>query len=476
MIIVLIGATFFLITTPAWLLFNLTWHDQQRIFQLALLISSLLIAPWVNDYKNYTPSSGACILLIALTLGALSASTADHPRWGWTDLSLIVGLIALAAAISKSRTYWGKNFDRAAFSAVFLLIFILSTQTIASWVAAIIDGNTLDTWLIISGFSNPRFLGQTVTLIVPVAGAVLLISNLRLRWRLTLAVSLTIFCWLGWLSGSRGSWIAITLAILLAWQLGGVLRLWATWQLVLWTGGLILHILLIEILPDLLGFNVLNDIETRITTSSSGRTQLWADTVKLWQQHPWLGVGPLNFAATHHTFGAHPHNLPLQILVEWGLIGMTAWIGVAFHAGRILQRRMMICAHLPITQIETAAAVAAGGGMSIVAALILSLVDGVHVMPYPQTIWALIVGWWIAASKFLDTPLKITQIEKNSIKTNRNQKAIFSAALLFITWGSAGWLFNQLLSADPWLSEPPCEAPCIEARLPRFWARGWLGS
>jgi hypothetical protein len=93
--------------------------------------------------------------------------------------------------------------------------------------------------------------------------------------------------------------------------------------------------------------------ESRITAEgdiSSSRFAIWADTLSLIAQHPWLGVGfgEFNFAWSltpfpHRptAFFDHTHNLPLQFAVELGLplaalvlalLGYALWR--AFVAGR----------------------------------------------------------------------------------------------------------------------------------------------
>ena len=82
------------------------------------------------------------------------------------------------------------------------------------------------------------------------------------------------------------------------------------------------------------------------------REYMWRSGLTMWRERPWLGFGPggvkrvyVNYAlpdATKKRTG-HLHNTPLQILVERGVVGLAAWLGIwiAFYARAIsLFRRL----------------------------------------------------------------------------------------------------------------------------------------
>ena len=82
------------------------------------------------------------------------------------------------------------------------------------------------------------------------------------------------------------------------------------------------------------------------------RVYMWRSGLAMWREHPLLGVGPggvkreypryaLPEAAKKRT--SHVHNTPLQILVERGVAGLTAWLWIwvaFFGAGIGLLRRL----------------------------------------------------------------------------------------------------------------------------------------
>ncbi len=62
---------------------------------------------------------------------------------------------------------------------------------------------------------------------------------------------------------------------------------------------------------------------------SSGRTDIWLETIRLIGEHPWLGHGGLQFQRINSAaegFFKHPHNSVLQFIFDWGLLGGSAML------------------------------------------------------------------------------------------------------------------------------------------------------
>ena len=83
---------------------------------------------------------------------------------------------------------------------------------------------------------------------------------------------------------------------------------------------------------------------------SSGRGALALDALSIWQEAPFLGVGPGNsyiYMLQRAPIGT-PHNQYLNILVEFGLLGLAGWLAfivVAFRTGLRVYRRTTTPAH-----------------------------------------------------------------------------------------------------------------------------------
>ena len=62
----------------------------------------------------------------------------------------------------------------------------------------------------------------------------------------------------------------------------------------------------------------------------------WVAALRMWEQEPWLGIGPGNYAAVYPAVRlplweealGHAHNLYLNTLAESGLIGLTAFVAI----------------------------------------------------------------------------------------------------------------------------------------------------
>lgn len=77
--------------------------------------------------------------------------------------------------------------------------------------------------------------------------------------------------------------------------------------------------------------------------SSSGRIDLWEKALAVWLDNPVLGVGGANFVNNPPMlFYAHPHNLILQWLAEWGIVGVLLTVGLCILSYKIICMRRTI--------------------------------------------------------------------------------------------------------------------------------------
>ena len=82
------------------------------------------------------------------------------------------------------------------------------------------------------------------------------------------------------------------------------------------------------------------------------RIYMWRSGLAMWRERPLLGVGPGGVKREYAAYAlpeavkkrtGHVHNTPLQILVERGVLGLAAWLGIwaAFFARAVgLLRRL----------------------------------------------------------------------------------------------------------------------------------------
>ncbi|WP_300975162.1 O-antigen ligase family protein [Sphingomonas sp. LHG3406-1] len=74
----------------------------------------------------------------------------------------------------------------------------------------------------------------------------------------------------------------------------------------------------------------------RMTESSdNGRIELWRDVIELISQRPWFGYGEgQTEILTGIIWCFHPHNIILQVLLAWGVVGLVLVVILAVWAAR----------------------------------------------------------------------------------------------------------------------------------------------
>ncbi|WP_374090201.1 O-antigen ligase family protein [Methylomicrobium lacus] len=161
----------------------------------------------------------------------------------------------------------------------------------------------------------------------------------------------------------------------------------------------ILGLFVSELLPNLDwsgAIRIYHSVSTadNINDLSTGRIKIWLSTWESLKDHPIFGLGPQGYYyMPNRIFGYQPHNVFLQFLTEWGLIGSVLflyllvtgfWQGVKLH---IVNRD---------TNLNQSALAA---GAIIVALTIHSLVDGTYYHPQPSFYLAMAYAFWLCPDR-----------------------------------------------------------------------------
>lgn len=423
------------------------WHDQQRIYQLLLLCAC---APLAAMLPHAILSRSALLLLAGLLiLGLCSSALAALPEWAFKEWSRYAGLLLLALLISSLKIR--PTLQETLLWAMTAVGFIHAFQFIVAYLAAFISGMwMLDADILFSGFSNPRFFGQFQIMLMPVMA--LLVERCRQQQRLALATLLTLALITQWCIaftlGGRGLWLGLLTShlalILINRKLWRVLALQAVAAL----SGLLLFALLFKLTPFWLGLDpVLRD---NLRTSLSGREQIWQWAWEMALANPWLGAGPMHYSATYNPIAAHPHQVILQWLAEWGfaatLIALALGAWGLLHGARYLRQ-------------ASANELDAGLWVAIAGALVLAQVDGVFVMPYTETWLALLIG--LAMARW-SSPTPATTSQRIAL-------GVLAIPVVLV-------LGQVLVIEVPTL--PQVQEAYIEEHhtgwTPRFWSQGWI--
>ncbi len=456
-----------IVVTTCLPLFNFSifaWHDQQRIGQVVvyfLIFCGVLWNGVFSGFKFYLTAFFYAVIFFLF--GLLSVTHSLYPEMGLVEFFLLVASFCFSFVIYRLCSLFN-------LSASFLLGLMarvvcagLVIHFYVSYFAAWINPNLVfHPHNLITGFSNIRFQGQFFTLAVPVLLFALpylpqkYAQSVRiLDWFLALSCVIMVV-----IAGTRGSFVGWLFACAVGAWLGGQSRAFAVRFLGLCIAGYALAWLMQNALywanPSNSG--ALFRMASANALGLSGREIIWS---LAWQQfllHPWLGIGPMHFAALGSPVAAHPHQIVLQLLSEWGLpvTSLIMWVVARwfFQSGRKLKH---------ITQLQ-APFVGVYLFFALTASMMQAMVDGVLVMPYTQLWLFLLAGWAVAV--FSDpAPLPHTPPATSAQRAVSLAFVQVYAACIVVLMGAVyeGWSTLH--------SEAYIQSAC---NLPRFWVSGCL--
>ncbi|ERX03567.1 hypothetical protein Q014_04377 [Pseudomonas aeruginosa BWHPSA001] len=256
-------------------------------------------------------------------------------------------------------------------------------QFLLSYLAAFVSGlRELNPRVLLSGFSNVRTMGQFQAMLLPLMAALGLYlretGRFRLSWLVMLLLAIQ-WC-ISFALAGRGLWLGFAVAHLALCWIGPVGRRFLIVQLSAAFVGLALYFLLMVALPTWLGIDM--TLMSGMRSGLSLRDVLWRDAWGMFVAHPLLGVGPMHFSAVPNSVGAHPHQMLLQWFAEWGGVAGLLVVGL-MTLGLLRGARYLR---------EQGDPMDAGLWLALVSVLVLAQVDGVFVMPFTQTVLALLVG------------------------------------------------------------------------------------
>lgn len=333
---------------PYWLVVALLPFGRSAEFGTFVCVVAIAIA-WRHRGNALLKSFGARLLLMLLAcyIGAalLSSFTAIEPRKSWTTVLALLrylplGLYACYAIRGEQRLH---------------RFYVAVAVVIAFWV--------LDAWMqMLTGWSlrghadperisglfgadDPK-LGPTLAVLSPLA-----LWAARQRWgRVGLIVAFALVLGPVMLSGSRAAWLSYGLvALIFAWrEVDSPLRfiaVCAVGAIVLLAAGAIAW----KTSPRFDArmqrtLTALSGNERDINQATTGRLDIWQNSLRMIEAYPITGVGVRDFRYAYPHFAAandhfvvaencgdgvgacHPHQIVLEILTETGVIGLLLWL------------------------------------------------------------------------------------------------------------------------------------------------------
>lgn len=452
---------------------QLTWHDGQRIAQLVLLgifltgfslpgVAASIVASWKT-----IPRWSRLALIAAFALGMGSALQAEIWRWALLEWAMSLLLLFVVLGVAAGIRAGGQSLQR-------LLVLMFYATAVAYTVKAMVVyltmltvgatyGMGFDVRELFTGFSNIRFFGHVQTMLLPFLLLPALLWATTLRQRLLLSVVPVLWWMLVVASGTRGTWIALLAGVLVVLALGGRTgHRWVKWQVMGLGSGLVCYGVFVLLLPYLLAQPVSFLHRTQDITSLSSREVIWSAAMGFISENPLFGIGPMHFAYHANAVAAHPHNMILQFMAEWGVPAALLFTAV-FAAGWVAFARRGKQLAVESDSQEQLIRIALLAALTGAAAQ--AMVDGVLVMPVSQTLLALLCGWALGMSY---------PGGRREYMISRAMRTSFALLFVFavgaVAYGVTPEIGNIAERQEAYLASIVPE-PRL---LPRFWALGWI--
>jgi O-antigen ligase len=314
------------------LLFVLTWAEafsplQQMArayalpvlaVQLAIIVASLAEGVRLGR-PQWIPLALLCALLVHAWIGAIGSALLlpSLLRTGiWT--------VQLAFGFAIANLWRHGMLDLGQFRTAVLTGFVLFFALLAAFVATT-EQTYEERIFSLPAFGNVRWFAYYATVAVGLAAPGLLSGDRR-----SLVLAAVAFAAMYW-TGARGGFFAAGAGLAGCAVLFAAFREWRVWLRLLLcaAAGCALGAGLAALIPfEGQGLDELAQV------SDSLRVAIWKDTLEAIGQRPWLGWGEGQF---RHVFRdvwpvAQPHNLVLQVLLAWGVLGGVLLLALAAWA------------------------------------------------------------------------------------------------------------------------------------------------
>jgi len=417
-------------------------YDVKRISEIILLFFVILLTLINKPLRiafagqlSGLPSRLALGLTLFFVLGiASSIANASSPRgliYSLTDVGLLVLLFVLALIVAACRNLAGSKFDRLAISLIAILGLAVGVQELSGFWAARSIGSSYNFNIALVYFSFPRMYNQIQTWTIPVVTALPFVFSGSKLAKVLCIITLGLNWYVLLVTGARGSVVSLVLAFFIAASLSSVARkVLLKWQLagiffgiVLYAGLLIVTALGTEqnLTSSQSFFTTETKADTSITSNAqgtlteelalnqfykssvgrpllhtTGRSKLWRAAVEYARAHPFMGIGPMNFACKGPTgrLGS-PHNFLLQILSEWGIPATLVLFLILFPILGTLLKGLKLTTHGASDNYTLHLMLIT----AVLAAMVHLMVSSLLISPASQVAAALVVGWLIGVRR-----------------------------------------------------------------------------
>lgn len=201
----------------------------------------------------------------------------------------------------------------------------------------------------------------------------------------------TLLLALSFWSGTRGSLLAVFVAFAVGLVLLPAMRHWRAGLalIVSYAGGGLISLIHQPPHPFFGLFRISRSTAvTKADALATGRLTQWSDSARAVLERPWFGYGEsqYGYAVPGWDQFNHPHNIFLQLLIQWGIIGTACFIALAAYLGWHFMRRASSNGPDMVPAFLVAAGLA-----------ILSLYEGSLYHPYPVMMFAVAIAYVMAS-------------------------------------------------------------------------------
>ncbi|BAJ64910.1 O-antigen ligase family protein [Anaerolinea thermophila] len=315
------------------------WAGSLGFFALLSLILLILVG------KDPLPRTGLeGVFALGALSWALSLAMSRHIQLGWEHLALMTGYVVLfygALVLFRRGVLHQRVVDGLLLVSGWvaaMAVAEISWQYQGFW--QVVGNNTTlppFPYRLMSIIGHPNPFMAVMNLYAPLAALNLRLGGTGRRvgamlWLILYAFSLPF-------SSSRSGWLgalAVWGVLILLWGWDARMKLWAllrrSWKRMVLVSGVLLVLVTGVILVGVPYFSAHPSHGTGTLTQS--RTGIWRYVLQIWQEHPLTGVGVGNFMPAYFDvsrdfpggfLAPHAHNLYLQVLVEFGVIGFVVF-------------------------------------------------------------------------------------------------------------------------------------------------------
>ena len=455
----------YLVIAPVWYpAIMARMYDNARLLQLgvlALAVLSLFLPAVRGAVTGAWFALGNLpkgLIAVVIFGGALSASYSGAPHLGALEVGLVAQLVLLFLLVSAAVRVLKEKAESALAVAIACGAGLVSVKFWVTQLLFLIEGKRFQWVSPFLDFANVRFFNQYqayALLLLPLAAA---LPGMSRTWRIVVYVIAANFWALQWMAGSRSVWVgamAGTIAVLALSRRGRIA--WLGQQAMLVVSGALIYLLFSQLVVSAPGATPVPGLSSAIEFGSQSDTDRMAMTVvslKMVGENPLLGIGPGQWGLNQSLVkNAHPHNSPLQLLSEYGLLAGAAGVALGMvlllFAARALRAQTQHGAN-PVTA-SLCAALAMG--------LVDSLFSGNLIMPHSQVLLCAIAGWLVGRTQ------AVAPEGEHDADGRRSQKLALVGVAMLAMCTTAILAFEYVDVVKPMPGN-------LQLRHPHFWQYG----